>query len=343
MEPVDGSINTSEFCTQEKCISEDDKRKITCSKCKRGVHLVCTKLPLYQIKLFFTKNYRGYICINCVNIPEELQQSFNEQEESLIDQCRREIKGCENIIKVQKENQEKLVVGIRKLQKEKKDDQETSSVLIDLIEDKFKQLEEKLNNNIKAEVANTNINKKTANGTFASVVNKKQNETTPDLRKILREEKLNEIEEIIQQDIRKANIMIFGRKESSEVEDHQFVQNLIKDVGSASEVKYMSRIGNKSGEKVRPIKVVFKTPHERFLLLNSLANLKGKTQYEGISVAEDHTLFERSVIRNMSKKAKERNAQEPSGSGIIWRVRGTLSEGLYLRKTEAKSLREKNT
>ena len=57
-------------------------------------------------------------------------------------------------------------------------------------------------------------------------------------------------------------------------------------------------------------------------------------------MAEDHTLFKRSVIQNMSKKAKERNAQEPSGSVIIWRVRGSLSVGLYLKKTEAKSLRQ---
>ena len=90
------------------------------------------------------------------------------------------------------------------------------------------------------------------------------------------------------------------------------------------------------------IKVILNSPHKRFLLLNGLAILKGQTQNKGISVAEDNMLFERSIIQNMRKKAKERNAQEPSGYGIISRVRGTLSEGLYLKKAEAKSLCEKN-
>ena len=59
MESLDGSICASKVCTQEKCIGGDDENKITCNKCKRAVHFVCTKLPLYQLKLFFTKDYRG--------------------------------------------------------------------------------------------------------------------------------------------------------------------------------------------------------------------------------------------------------------------------------------------
>ena len=47
----------------------------------------------------------------------------------------------ENIVKVQKKNQGKLVIVIR-FQKERKDDQEKMFSLIKLIEDKFKQWEE---------------------------------------------------------------------------------------------------------------------------------------------------------------------------------------------------------
>ena len=39
-------------------------------------------------------------------------------------------------------------------------------------------------------------------------------------------------------------------------EDDQCVQNLIKDFGLASEVKYMKRIGKTFEEKARSIKVV---------------------------------------------------------------------------------------
>ena len=50
----------------------------------------------------------------------------------------------ENVIKVQKKNQEKLVIVVRfqKFQKERKDDQEKMFSLIKLMEDKFKQWEE---------------------------------------------------------------------------------------------------------------------------------------------------------------------------------------------------------
>ena len=40
---------------------------------ERAVHFVCTKFPTYQLKLFYTKNYRGYICVNCVKVPDEFQ------------------------------------------------------------------------------------------------------------------------------------------------------------------------------------------------------------------------------------------------------------------------------
>ena len=109
--------NHSNQCTESRCIAGDDERKIVCSKCKRAVHFVCTKLPTYQLKLFYTKNYRGYIC---VKVPDEFQQLFNKQEERLFfEKCQREVEACENIIKVQRGNKEKLINGIKKMQRQK--------------------------------------------------------------------------------------------------------------------------------------------------------------------------------------------------------------------------------
>ena len=70
--------------------------------------------------------------------------------------------------------------------------------------------------------------------------------------------------------------------------------------------------------------------------MKGLVNLKGKPMYEWISVTEDYTLSERSIIKEWAQKAKERNAKEPSDSNIIWRVKGNPSKGLYLKKTEKK-------
>ena len=91
MESSDDQNHTNQ-CTELRCIAGDDEKKVICSKCKRAVHFVCTKLPTYQLKLFYTKNYRGYICVNCVKMPDEFQQLFNKQEERFFEKCQREIK-----------------------------------------------------------------------------------------------------------------------------------------------------------------------------------------------------------------------------------------------------------
>ena len=82
--------------------------------------------------------------------------------------------------------------------------------------------------------------------------------------------------------------------------------------------------------------VVLQSAHQRYLVIQGLINLKGNEVYEGISVTEDFTLFERSQIKEWSKKAQERNAKESDDSTFIWRVRGSPSRGLYLKRTEKK-------
>ena len=56
---------------------------------------------------------------------------------------------------------------------------------------------------------------------------------------------MNEIEEERQQELRKANIMIFDQNE-------KFVQNLIDDVGIESDVKFITRIVKLCNNKIRP-------------------------------------------------------------------------------------------
>ena len=160
--------------------------------------------------------------------------------------------------------------------------------LINLIKHKFKQLREELhntlNNRVKKLTSNEPINKEPRRETFTSVI--KEN-YAPDFRMILREEKMNEIEEERQQELQKANIMIFGQNESKEVQDDKFVQNRIDNVGVESDVKFITRTGKLCNNKIRPIKVVLESGHKRYLLTKSLVNLKGKPMYEEINVTED--------------------------------------------------------
>ena len=111
--------------------------------------------------------------------------------------------------------------------------------------------------------------------------------------------------------------MAFGCYENSEVGDDQFVRELSKDAGVDLNIKFLTRIGVKTEGKIRPIKVVLESGHERYLLLKNLINLREKPKFEQISIKEDLTPFERSIIRDWTDRANERNLKEPKDSTIV--------------------------
>ena len=98
--------------------------------------------------------------------------------------------------------------------------------------------------------------------------------------------------------------MNFGVEEQKGTSDDKFIEQLLNDVKVSAKVKFVTRIGNQSNHK-RPIKVVLESAHQRWLIMHSLTNLKGNTSYNGISITEDFTIFERSMIHEWLKKAKE--------------------------------------
>ena len=73
---------------------------------------------------------------------DEFQETFKKQEKNLIEQYKREVSACENIIKIQKENENKLINRIKELHKQnKKGDQEKD--LLKLMENKFEEFQNK--------------------------------------------------------------------------------------------------------------------------------------------------------------------------------------------------------
>ena len=175
---------------------------------------------MYQLRLFFTKIYRGYICINWVKVPEEFQETFKKQEENLIEKYKREVSACENIINIQKENENKLINGIKKLHKQnKKYDQERSVKIngkqVRRIREKIKQA---LVKGSFQERDKTTVNQRDTNTSFAGIVkDSSKNRIFPEFRKILRDKIIKEIEEEHHQDFRKTNFLVFGAVENKEV------------------------------------------------------------------------------------------------------------------------------
>ena len=77
-------------------------------------------------------------------MPIEFQQLFNKQEERFFEKCQSKVEACENIIKVQRENKEKLMNGIKKLWSQKEKEDQNKEDVTKLIEEKFNQLEKRL-------------------------------------------------------------------------------------------------------------------------------------------------------------------------------------------------------
>ena len=81
--------------------------------------------------------------------------------------------------------------------------------------------------------------------------------------------------------------------ENSEVGDGQFMGELIKDAGVDLNIKFLTRIRVKTEGKIRPIKVVLESGHERYLLLMNLMNLRENHSTNGLALKKiSHRLRE---------------------------------------------------
>jgi len=141
---------------------------------------------------------------------------------------------------------------------------------------------------------------------------------------------------------RKINIIVHGVPETSpnqgneeDNKDADFMKNLVDDLHVSAHVKYLARIGKFDRQKNRPIKVSFGNEKEKISVLQSLCNLKEYEGYKGISITDDFTPSERGMIKEWSEKAKKKNENENDES-IIWRVRGSPKNGLFLKKFQTK-------
>ena len=83
------------------------------------------------------------ICVNCIEVPNEFREMLKNQRESMIDTYKREIKACENIIMMQKDNESKLISGLKKLNENQKAANQEKD-LVSLFERRFNELEKKI-------------------------------------------------------------------------------------------------------------------------------------------------------------------------------------------------------
>ena len=98
----------SDTCTPWECNirrNTADEDTLQCRICQRRVHFACSELPAYQIQLCLQHKARKYQCRNCVVIKPKLMEKLKIKSAG---ELQKEIRACENIIKVQQEEITKI-------------------------------------------------------------------------------------------------------------------------------------------------------------------------------------------------------------------------------------------
>ena len=100
------------------------------------------------------------------------------------------------------------------------------------------------------------------------------------------------------------------------------VENKVKDLSQRAKTALRGKNKN----------MVYNIPCGCDLVMSRLSNLKGKEEYKGISVTDDHSVTDRKFIREWEEKAKAANGNEPAESLYEWKVGGSRKNGMQLKK-----------
>ena len=90
------------------------------------------------------------------------------------------------------------------------------------------------------------------------------------------------------------------------------------------------RVGTRSAEKCRPLKVCFSTVAEKRLFLSNLKELKGKDEFKDVSVSHDMCEEDKLEKKKLLKEAYQKN-QADTSKNFTFKVRGRPGE-MYIAK-----------
>ena len=391
------SDNDSEHCTTVSCVDDRDPKKLSCTRCKRYVHYKCSRIPAYVLQVLLDKNYRHFVCINCMDISKEIadimDESISLNESKEMEELSKKLKRVSfESEHQQREHNIKAKNYLLKLEQYKNDISELEKrevrlkSAIQTLEKKYSEVKQQINSEhsivdkvenavaTKLEMIGNNLIKTIGENLKKSFAReaKKNNESV--------ESKLQQVVEVVEesktyakaaksnlpvsewsvpsdkkeiqtfvQEVenvklmetrdrkqRTCNIILHGVKEESEEttneNDKEFITKLLSTVHKSDIIKTHARLGLRCNDRKRPIKVVLTSESDKKSVMSNLFKLKGKEEFNGISIKPDYTLAERDQLRKYSEKAKLLNAEEPADSENIWRIVGTPKNGLAVRK-----------
>ena len=247
-----------------------------------------------------------------------------------------------------------------------KTDDNTITTLTDMMAKKFDEVEKNLKMSLLTEVEKSNklledkINEVVlTNKSFADAVTTSEatGATTAsrvppshDFRAIMRAEHNEQLAEESEKKSRACNLVLHGipesisaNKEEAKQHDIELISRFIEYLGLQMDYKSTFRLGKKNEileRSKRPIKVTMKSEQDKDHVMASLKDLKGKDNYKGVSVTDDHTIKDRNTIKEWVEKAKTANANEADNSIYEWKVRGSPKNGMSLKKLKKRQIAE---
>ena len=215
---------------------------------------------------------------------------------------------------------------------------ESMANLTKFIDEKLEKVESNLKRSLLNEVSQ--INNKLEHKFNSVFKENRPSEPKPDLREIMRQQHDEHIAEESDRKQRACNIIVHGVAESVDDNnsDTNFVTKFFEDIGLKN-IKHKSsfRIGKKKEDNetlslVRPQKLVLNNERIKDKIMANLTKLKGKIAYARISITEDFSHKERLLLKEWASKAKDANDKEGENSNVIWRVRGSPKNRIFLKK-----------
>ena len=167
--------------------------------------------------------------------------------------------------------------------------EEAITTIRNLISDGISQIEAKIESTISEKiqervsnlhspstVASSDGSQTTNDSSWSFVVGKSTN-----IKILIREAKNDEKVENNEREKRSRNIIIHGAEEVGgspeeiKKEDEQYINDILKEIGSSVKPNFITRLGVKSKDKNRPIKIVLKSKSDKDSVMKNLGRLKG--------------------------------------------------------------------
>ena len=294
-------------CQFANCDSENEDNLVKCNACGTWVCETCNEISIPKLKQAMNKCKTVYFM--CKTCDESMHQTSTADSH--------QTSGSNSI------RNSELISSLKTVLNDKVS--EIESKLGDLIESKLKE-----------RVPVVDSGTKEAESTYAAKVLKVPDE----VRKIIQDSKNNDKVEESEQEKRARNFVIHGADEYGDTPervkklDTDYVIEILTHLGITQKLESVTRLGNPTDSKKRPMKVVMKTKEDKQNVMKNLGKLRGTIEYFGkISVTEDYTQSEREQLRKWSDDAKKKSASDPK---FDYKVRGDPKNGLKLLRVTKK-------